>query len=554
MSIADRFRTHDVENQPPGLAPYDAYATDVALREALAREGGAWAEAQAIAYGPIAGGEAMALGVAANAHRPTLHTHDRAGHRIDEVEFHPAYHRLMELAIEHGVTGFGWRHAQHEGAHVARAALMYLHNQADQGTSCPLTMTYACAPSLEAQPELAREWMPRVVAPAYDGRSVPASAKLGNTVGMGMTEKQGGSDVRANTTRAHPVGAPGPGELYELVGHKWFFSAPMSDAFLVLAQTDEGLSSFLLPRFTPDGALNVVRIQRLKDKLGDWSNASAEVELQGALAWMLGEPGRGLATILQMVMLTRHDCVIGSASIMRQALAQAVHHARHRRAFGKALVEQPLMRNVLADLALESEGATALAFRISRAVDASARDERERALARIVTAIGKYWVCKRCPPFVSEALECLGGNGYVEDSGLARLYRQAPLNSIWEGSGNIQCLDVLRALRKEPASAEAFFAELDSVRGGSRTLDHEATALRNLLAEQGGDQEARARRMVERMAMALEAACLVRGGNVAISDAFAESRLARARGVAFGTLEPNASLQEALIERVLPVE
>jgi putative acyl-CoA dehydrogenase len=552
MSASDRFTTHVVENQPPPLAPYDAYATDVALREALVREGAAWAEAQAIAYGPIAGGEAMALGVAANAQRPTLRTHDRFGHRIDEVEYHPAYHRLMELAIEHGVTGFGWRHAEREGAHVARAALLYLHNQADQGTSCPLTMTYACVPSLEQQHELGRDWLPRVVAPAYDGRSVPAADKLGNTVGMGMTEKQGGSDVRTNMTRATPVGTPGPGALYELVGHKWFLSAPMSDAFLVLAQTDEGLSCFLLPRFTPDGARNAVRIQRLKDKLGDWSNASAEVELQGAVAWMVGEPGRGLATILQMVMLTRHDCIVGSASIMRQALVQATHHARHRRAFGKALVEHPLMRNVLADLALESEAATALAFRVSRAVDASARDERERALARIATAIGKYWVCKRCPPFVNEAQECLGGNGYVEDSGMPRLYRQAPLNSIWEGSGNIQCLDVLRALRKEPASAEAFFAELDAVRGGSALLDRETAALRKLIAEDDADLEARSRRLVERMAMAMQAACLVRGGNVAIADAFAESRLGRAHGVTFGTLEPSASLQKALIERVLP--
>jgi len=553
MSVADRFRTHDVENQPPPLAPYDAYATDVALREALAREGGAWAEAQVIAYGPIAGGEAMALGVAANAQRPTLRTHDRFGNRIDDVEYHPAYHRLMELAIEHGVTGFAWRHAQQQGSHVARAALMYLHNQADQGTSCPLTMTYACAPSLEQQPELARDWMPRIVAPAYDGRSAPAAEKLGNTVGMGMTEKQGGSDVRANTTRATAVGATGTGALYELVGHKWFLSAPMSDAFLVLAQTDEGLSCFLLPRFTPDGARNAVRIQRLKDKLGDWSNASAEVELQGALAWMVGEPGRGLATILQMVMLTRHDCAIGSASIMRQALVQATHHARHRRAFGKALVDQPLMRNVLADLALESEAATALTFRIARAVDASARDERERALARIVTAVGKYWVCKRCPPFVAEAQECLGGNGYVEDSGMPRLYRQAPLNSIWEGSGNIQCLDVLRAVRKEPASADAFFAELDSVRGGNASLDRETAALRKQIGDDGSDLESRSRRLVERMAMAMQTACLVRSGNVAIADAFAESRLGRAHGVTFGTLEPSAPLQKALIERVLPV-
>jgi len=548
VSLADRFRTHDVDNQPPPLAPFDAYTTDVPLREALAREGAAWAEAQVAAYGPIAGGEAMALGVAANEHRPTLRAYDGYGHRTDDVEFHPAYHRLMELAIEHGVTGFAWRNVRREGAHVARAALLYLHNQADQGTSCPLTMTYACVPSLEQQPDLAREWVPRTIAAAYDGRSVPAKAKAGNTIGMGMTEKQGGSDVRTNTTRATPLVVAGAGQLYELVGHKWFFSAPMSDAHLVLAQTDDGLSCFLLPRFSPDGTRNAVRVQRLKDKLGDWSNASAEVEFQGALAWMVGDPGHGLATILQMVALTRQDCCIGSASLMRQALVQAVHHARHRRAFGKSLVEQPLMRNVLADLALESEAATALAFRVARAVDASPRDARERALARIVTAVGKYWVCKRCPPFVAEALECLGGNGYVEDLALARLFRQSPLNSIWEGSGNIQCLDVLRALRKEPDSREALFAELDAVRGGNRVLDAEVVALRKLVAEDSEDVEGRSRRLVERMGMALQGACLVRGGNVAIADAFCDSRIARGHGVAFGTLNAGAPM-DVLVER-----
>ena len=377
--------------------------------------------------------------------------------------------------------------------------------------------------------------------------------KTGNTIGMGMTEKQGGSDVRANTTRATPVGAPGAGGLYELVGHKWFFSAPMCDAHLVLAQTDDGLSCFLLPRFAPDGTRNAVRIQRLKEKLGDWSNASAEVEFQGALAWMVGEPGRGVATILQMVSLTRQDCLIGSASIMRQALVQAVHHARHRSAFGKRLAEQALMRNVLADLALESEAATALALRVARAVDASPRDASERALARIVTAVGKYWVCKRCPPFVNEAQECLGGSGYVEESVLPRLYRQAPLNSIWEGSGNIQCLDVLRALRKEPASADAFFAELEAVRGGNAVLDREIAALRKSLEGHASDMEGRSRAIVERMGMALQASCLVRGGNVAIADAFCESRLGRAHGLAFGTLAVGAPM-DALIERALPVE
>ena len=551
LTVADRFRTHDVENQPPPLAPYDAYATDLPLREALVREGGGWAEEQVAAYGAITGGELMALGVEANAHKPELHTFDRFGHRIDDVEFHPAYHRIMLLGIEHGVTGFAWRHADRNGAHVARAALAYLHNQADQGTSCPLTMTYACVPSLEQQPELAREWLPRILNTAYDERSVPAWDKAGNTIGMGMTEKQGGSDVRANTTRATRAGTAAAGQLYELVGHKWFVSAPMSDGFLVLAQADAGLSCFLLPRFAPDGTRNAIRIQRLKDKLGDWSNASAEVEFQGAVAWMIGEPGRGVATILQMVALTRQDCLIGSASIMRQALVQAVHHARHRRAFGKMLAEQPLMRNVLGDLALESEAATALALRVARAVDASPGDAQEAALARIVTAIGKYWVCKRCPPFVNEAQECLGGAGYIEESILPRLYRQAPLNSIWEGSGNIQCLDVLRALAKEPASAEAYFGELESVRGGNDLLDAEIGALRKSLLGKAHDLEARSRSIVERMALALQASCLIRGGNVAIADSFCESRLGREHGGAFGTLPSDAPI-DSLIERAFP--
>jgi putative acyl-CoA dehydrogenase len=547
MSL-EPFHTHVVENQPPPLEPYDAYATDLPLQEALAREGGGWAEEQVAAYGPIAGGELMALGAEANAHPPELHAYDRFGNRVDDVGFHPSYHRIMQLGVQHGVASFGWRHVKKEGAHVARAALSYLHNQADQGTSCPLTMTYACVPTLEQEQDLARDWVPRVLATTYDARSIPAWDKAGNTIGMGMTEKQGGSDVRANTTRAEPVGGDGPGQLHELIGHKWFMSAPMSDAFLVLAQAKDGLSCFLLPRFAPDGTRNAIRIRRLKDKIGDRSNASSEVELEHALAWMVGEPGRGVATILQMVALTRQDCAIGSASIMRQALVQAVHHARHRRAFGKPLVEQPLMRNVLADLALESEAATALAMRIARAVDASPRSDGEAALARIVTAVGKYWVCKRCAPFVNEAQECLGGNGYVEESIMARLYRQAPLNSIWEGSGNIQCLDVLRALAKEPQSAEAFFAELASVRGGNELLDEEIGALKSMVLGRKGDMESRSRLLVERMALALEASCLVRGGNVAIADAFCESRLGGAHGTAFGTLSGDAPF-DALIER-----
>jgi putative acyl-CoA dehydrogenase len=547
MSLADRFRTHDVENQPPPLAPYDAYATDLPLREALAREGGDWADAQVAAYGAIAGGELMTLGTLANENRPRLRAFDRFGHRLDEVEFHPAYHRLMSLGVAHGVAGFAWRHASEPGAHVARAALSYLHNQADQGTSCPLTMTYASIGALEHDPALASEWTPRIVAPVYDERSVPAWEKAGNTIGMGMTEKQGGSDVRANTTRAAPAGD----DLYELVGHKWFFSAPMCDAFLVLAQAQGGLTCFLLPRFAPDGSRNAIRVQRLKDKLGDWSNASAEVELQGAVAWRVGEEGRGVATILRMVALTRQDCLIGSASIMRQALVQAVHHARHRRAFGRSLVDQPLMRNVLADLALESEAATALALRVARAVDASPRDPAEAALARLATALGKYWVCKRCPPFVNEAQECLGGAGYVEESIVPRLYRQAPLNSIWEGSGNIQCLDVLRALAKEPATADAYFAELESVRGGNDVLDAEMAALRDALTWDGDERELRARHLTERMAIALQAAVLIRAGNVAIADLFCESRLGHEHGATLGTLASDAPCS-ALIERAFP--
>lgn len=547
MTPPDRFTTHVVGNQPPPLGPYDVFGTDLPLREALAREGGAWAEPEIAAYGLLAGGEMIELGRLANEHRPRLRSFDRYGHRIDEVEFHPAYHRLMQLGVEHGVPNFAWRHADRPGSHVARAALMFLHNQADQGTSCPLTMTYACVPALQHAPALASAWLPRITADRYDGAHVPAWHKAGNTIGMGMTEKQGGSDVRSNLTVATPAGDG----LYELVGHKWFFSAPMCDAFLVLAQAPGGLSCFLLPRFAPDGTRNATVLQRLKDKLGDHSNASSEVEFQGALAWRIGDEGRGIATILQMVALTRQDCLIGSASLMRQSLVQAIHHARHRQAFGKALSSQPLMRNVLADLALESEAATALAMRIARAVDASPRDPGEAALARLVTALGKYWVCKRAPAFVNEAQECLGGAGYVEESSLPRLYRQAPLNSIWEGSGNIQCLDVLRALTREPASRDAFFAELERARGGHGLLDSEIMRLRTATDGDPAELEGQSRRLAERMALALQAAILVQAGQADIADVFCESRLGQARGMVFGTLAASAPV-DRLLERGFP--
>jgi putative acyl-CoA dehydrogenase len=545
--VADRFATHAVSNQPPALPPYDAWATDAPLREAVAREGGDWAADALTAYGRLAGGEMVELGRLANENPPKLRAFDRYGHRVDEVEFHPAYHRLMALGVEAGVTGFAWRHADRPGAHVARAALMFLHNQPDAGTSCPLTMTYACVPTLKQAPGLAGEWMARVLAPAYDPRHVPGAAKAGITVGMGMTEKQGGSDVRANTTRATPAGADG---ACELVGHKWFLSAPMCDAFLVLAQAPGGLTCFWLPRLLPDGTRNGLRLQRLKDKLGDRSNASSEVEFADALAWPVGEEGRGIATILQMVALTRQDCLIGSASLMRQALVQALHHARHRHAFGKALVDQPLMRNVLADLALESEAATALAMRVARAVDATPRDPGEAAFARLATALGKYWVCKRAPGFVNEAQECLGGAGYVEESPLPRLYRQAPLNSIWEGSGNIQCLDVLRALHREPECRDAFFAEVDEARRFDVRLDGHVAALHRDL-DGGAVLEADARRLAEYLALALQAATLYRA-DAAIAEAFVTARIGDGRGHAYGTLGGGAPVAR-LLERALPL-
>ena len=547
QSHAAAFVTHEVSNQAPPLAPYDAYATDLPLREALQREGGGWAEKDVAAFGLVAGGELMQLGFTANENKPKFKPFDRYGNRIDEVEFHPAYHRIMQLGMAHGVPNFAWRHAEKAGAHVARAALAYLHAEPEQGNGCPLTMTYACVPALRHQPELAKAWLPRIVSTEYDSRFIPAWDKTANTIGMGMTEKQGGSDVRVNTTRAYPLGQRGAGQLYELVGHKWFFSAPMCDAFLVLAYSDAGLSCFLLPRFRPDGTRNPVRIQRLKDKLGDWSNASSEVEFQGALAWMVGEEGRGVATILEMVALTRQDCMIGSSGIMRQALVQAIHHTRHRQAFGKYLVDQPLMQNVLADLALESEAAMALTLRVARAIDASPRDAKEAAFARIATAIGKYWVCKRCPPMVNEAQECLGGAGYVEETIMPRLYRQAPLNSIWEGSGNIQCLDVLRALAREPATREALMAEIGAAKGGHPALDAEAARLVKDLGDTDS-LETRSRFIVERLALALQASLLVRAGNRAVADAFCESRLGGSHGLAFGTLPAHTPFKP-LIDR-----
>ena len=532
-------------NQPPEFAPRDLWTTDAPLREAVEREGAAAFCSHLATYGALAGDELYSLGFDANRDRPRLRTHDRFGERIDRVEFHPHYHELMRHAIAGGVTSLSWNDRR-PGAHVARAALSYLHYQAESGTSCPLTMTHAAVPALRREPALA-EWAAKATATVYDPADVPIARKRGVTIGMGMTEKQGGSDVRANLTRATPLGDDGG---YVLSGHKWFFSAPMSDAFLVLAQAPGGLGCFLLPRWRPDGTRNGLRLMRLKDKLGDWANASSEVEFDAAWALRIGDEGRGVPVIIEMVMLTRLDCMLGSSGLMRMALAQAIHHARHRRTFGKRLVEHALMRNVLADLALEAEAALALSLRVARAVDAAPRDRLEAAFARIATAVGKYWICKRAPAFVVEALECLGGNGYVEEAILARLYRQAPLNSIWEGSGNIQCLDVLRALGREPAAAQALLAELESAAGMDPHLDAGIASLRRQLADPQSLQEAGARRFVERLALALQASVLLRAGSPAAGP-FCRSRLGEGIGGAFGTLDPATGF-DALIQRALP--
>ncbi|MBD5635076.1 MAG: acyl-CoA dehydrogenase family protein, partial [Candidatus Eremiobacteraeota bacterium] len=470
--------THDVTNQPPPLAAYDVYAADAALRAAVLAFGAGWADARLRDVGRRAGSaEAIAWGFEANANPPKLKAFDRFGFRVDEVEFHPSYHALMSAAVGYGIHASAWSEPR-PGAHVARAAANATWSQVDAGHSCPMTMTHAVIPVLRTQPELARAWEPLVFSRTYDARLVPAAQKGSAIFGRGMTEKQGGSDVRANTTRATPLGAGGPGADYALVGHKWFCSAPMSDAFLVLAQAPGGLSCFLVPRFLPDGTKNAFALQRLKDKLGNRSNASSEVEFSDTFGVLVGEEGRGVRTIVEMVNFTRLDCIIGSASGMRQAVAQAIHHAEHRSAFGKLLARQPAMENVLADLALESEAATFLYARLAQACDrAAAGDAHEARLKRIGTAFGKYWVCKRAAGHAVEALECLGGNGYVEESIMPRLVRESPLNSIWEGSGNVNALDVLRALAREPGVLESYVAEVSLARGIDARLDAAAAAL-----------------------------------------------------------------------------
>src|SRR5438105_8188152 len=488
--------------------------------------------------------QAIDWGFQANANPPLLRTHDRFGERIDEVEFHPAWHELMKVAVGHGLHALPWREPR-PGAHAARAAAFYIWSQVEGGHGCPVSVTYAAVPALRQSPTLAAEWEPLMTTFAYDPGRRPHAAKKGVLFGMAMTERQGGSDVRSNTTRAEPLGTNGE---HRLTGHKWFCSAPMCDAFLALAQAPAGLSCFLLPRVLPDGTRNGFHIDRLKDKLGNRSNASSEITLEGAWAVMVGEEGRGVRTIIEMVNHTRLDCVIGSASLMRQAVAQATHHTAHRTAFGRLLSEQPLMVNVLADLAIESEATTVLMMRLARAFDDG--DEQQAAFRRLALAVSKYWCCKRAIAVAAEALECHGGNGYVEESILPRLYREAPLNSIWEGSGHVNALDVLRAIAREPGTLEAFLAEVDKARGELARLDAIVDTLKKEVSDQS-DAEARARRVVELMAIALQCSLLLRHGDPKVAEVFSSSRLGDS-GHQFGTLRPNPALA-GIVERHRPV-
>ncbi|MFZ5610490.1 MAG: acyl-CoA dehydrogenase family protein [Pseudomonadota bacterium] len=541
------FTTHEVTNQPPPLLDYNLFTSDAALGAALAaaRKAPDWAALQA--YGAVLGAaETLQAAEDANRHVPELKTHDRYGHRIDEVSFHPAYHHMMGLGVAHRQPSMAWIDAPGAG-HVAHCALEFLMHQVEPGVCCPLSMTYAGVPALKHEPMVAEEWLPRLLSDRYDPAFRPAAEKAGATMGMAMTEKQGGSDVRANTTQAKALDARR--DEFTLIGHKWFCSAPMCDAFLTLAYSDKGLTCFLVPRWTPEGKRNRIFIQRLKDKLGNRANASSEIEYHGTWARRVGEEGRGVATIIDMVHHTRLDCAVGSASLMRAALVQAVHHCRHRRVFQKTLIDQPLMQNVLADLALEVEAATLLAFHVADAFDASDDDPAVRGYARLAVAIAKYWLGKRAPNFVYEAMECLGGGGYVEEAPMARLYREAPLNSIWEGSGNVICLDILRTLEKEPHALAALMSGLDAMRGGDAvfdaTLDDVTASIKAPQAMHLG-----ARRLVERLALLLQSALMLRHAPPPVADAFLASRLHGDWGRVYGTLPSGLALR-AIIERAL---
>jgi putative acyl-CoA dehydrogenase len=535
---------HDVFNQPAALTGYNLFTTDCALMDAVRRgEAIEWASQLASFGGTLGEEEWIRRGFQANEYPPVLETHDRFGRRRDEVEYHPAWHDLMRLSVANGLHNQPWSDPR-PGSHVTRAALMMMAGENEAGHLCPLSMTYSSIPVLRLAPDLAAAWEPAVLSREYDPRFRPHGEKTGVLIGMGMTEKQGGSDVRANTTRAEPAGS---GE-YRITGHKWFCSAPMSDAFLVLAQAPGGLTCFLLPRWTPSGEKNSFELQRLKRKLGNRSNASSEVEFDRAAAWRIGEEGRGVATIIEMVQHTRLDCCIGSSAIVRRAVVEAIHHARQRCAFGKSLVDHSLMQAVLADVAAESEAATLLSMRLAQAFDRRASDVRERAFARLATTVAKYWICKRAPTTVAEALECLGGGGYVEESILPRLYREAPLNSIWEGSGNVICLDVLRVTRKEPECVAAVLGEIRLAQGARQHFDEAVNRLESMLAAE--PDEASARHLTELMALLLQASLAVRFSTTAVADLLCD-RLGAPVGRTFGAL-PHPSHARAVLDRAWP--
>ncbi len=535
-----QLETHEVANQPRPLVDVNLYETDLALREAARGQGGAWVDAPLSALGAEAGSEAvLELGELANRFPPELTVFDRYGRRIDEAKFHPSYHQLMDVAMRHGIHDIAWR-SDEAGGHVAHAAMLALFTQAEAGTMCPISMTYAAVPALRCQPDVTQPWLDRIIGGAYDAPLRPIAEKRGVTVGMAMTEKQGGSDVRANATRATPIGDG----LYRLLGHKWFCSAPMSDGFLTLAYAEGGLTCFLVPRIAPDGSRNGIQVMRLKDKLGNKSNASSEIEYHDAVAWRLGEEGRGVSVIIDMVHHTRLDTMAGTLGIMRRPLAEAVNHVMGRRAFQKTLIDQAAMRSVIADLALEYEAAALMTMRVARAFDGVT--ESDRAFARLAVALGKYWLTKRCPNFVYECMECHGGVGYVEETPLPRYFRESPLNAIWEGSGNVIALDVLRTLQKEPAALEAYLAEIGGVSGADARFDEAAGRLNDRLAGPLG--EGSARRLVEDMALVLQGALMIRHAPAPVADAFVATRLGGDWGRGFGTLPSGADL-DAIVRR-----
>lgn len=541
-----------MSNQPGPLEPYNLFTSDPVLGEAFAREGGT-DTALLTAFGERAGSdEVIEWGHLANRHEPELITHDRFGDRVDEVAYHPAYHSLLQMSVEAGIHSLRYEAQPGDGTYVTRNAMMNMACQVDMGHLCPISMTGAALPALRHTPELAAEWEPRIVSRAYDPHLVEPSTKAGVLLGMGMTERQGGSDVRANISTAVPLNGGGPGGGYRLGGHKWFTSAPMCDGFLVLAHAPGGLSCFLVPRVLPDGERNPLRFMRLKDKLGNRSNASGELEFDAATGWLVGEEGRGVPTIIDMVNGTRIDCTNWAAALMRQAVAQAGWHVAHRDAFGATLIDKPLMQNVLADLELEVEAATLMVARVSGAYDRASLDPDEEAFVRIATAVSKYWVTKRSSPVVREALECVGGNGYVEESVLPRLYREVPLNAIWEGAGNVIALDVLRAMARAPQALDAFMRELDIAAGTEAVLDERVDRLRGSIADGAGD-EAGARRIVEQMATCWAASLLVRHGDPLAAEAYVGSRLWGDWGSELGTLPTTLDL-DVIARRAVPVK